>query len=270
MDISISSSAEQLELSLGPCRAQLNSTQALVLRKQLAEVLLNALCQPPNYWQTLTARLEELKHLTATLYCLDDEQLAQVIKSSHQPNWLALVRFANREQPELAKRLLKTIGESGALAFISLEEFTDQLHLEPATSLAEVVTALEAMHPVLEKYCPQALAEQLANSTQCKPSFNDKAASFLNYLSNLPASNLRLILKRLGGEELGWLYSACKMLEVTKFINQLEVILPEKFFQRLQAKCPTKLADPELRSLIASLNREFKELKMLLDKRIQP
>ncbi|GLR63369.1 hypothetical protein [Marinospirillum insulare] len=267
MDISVIASEEELELNLGACRAKLDHTQAKALRDQLTETLLNALQKEPNYWQTLAAKLTELKYLATSLQSLNDEELTQVITASHQPSWLALVRFTNKEQPELAKRLLKTIGKTGLLAFISLEEFTDQLHLEPATPLAEVITALEALKPLVDKFDSQPTSEELSKTSKLSDSFNTKAASFLNLLASLPASNLRLILKKLNSKELGWLISACKMLEITKFLDQLKTILPEKLFIKLESQCPNQLSDSELRKIMTSLNQEFKALKKLLENR---
>lgn len=272
MDIRVSSSAEQLEINLGACRAKLNPTQALALREELAEVLLSALHEEPNYWQGLITRLDELKYLADVLLSLDDEQLLEVIKASHQPHWLILVRFARKEQPELAKRLLTTIGKLSSQAFTSLEEFTDQLYLEPASSLAEVVTALEKLEPLLEGYCEQPLAGQTVaeQASQCeiqKPSFNARAVTFLTQLSDLPTSNLRLILKSLSGKELGLLFSACKMLEVNNFFIQLKGILPEKLFLQLENQCLAQVEENELRNLLSKLNLQLKELKKLLANR---
>jgi len=75
MDISVNTSAEEFELSLGTCRATLDVSQAKVLRDQLSEVLLNALYEQPGYWQNLSARLESLKGLLTRLLDLDNEQL---------------------------------------------------------------------------------------------------------------------------------------------------------------------------------------------------
>lgn len=267
MDIRVSSSAEQLEINLGACRAQLNPSQALTLREELAEVLLSALNEAPNYWQNLMARLDELKYLVGTLQSLNDEQLLEVIKTSHQPHWLTLVRFARKEQPELAKRLLTTIGKLSSQAFTSLEEFTDQLYLEPASSLAEVVAALEKLAPLLEAYSEQPYSEQPAQGEPKKPNFNTRAVAFLTQLSDLPSSNLRLILKSLSGKELGLLFSACKMLEVNNFFTQLKGILPERIFLQLESQCVAQVEESQLRNLLAKLNLELKELKKLLAKR---
>lgn len=265
MDISVNSSTNQLEISLGHCRAKLSTSQAQVLRDQLAEVLLSALHKPPNYWQNLAARLNELNHLIATLYGLDEVQRLEVIQASHQPHWLALVRFARKEQPLLADDFLKAITKINPQAFTSLEAFKDQLHLEPASSLAEVIIALETLQPLLEKYSepPQLQAEIEIK----KPSFNARAISFLIQLSDLPTSNLRLILKSLSGKELGLLFSACKMLNVPNFFIQLKGILPEKLFQQLESKCLADIEEAELRNLLSKLNQELKELKQLLNNR---
>lgn len=267
MNIRVSPSAEQLEINLGACRAKLNPAQALALRDELAEVLLSALNESPNYWQSLIARLDKLNYLAEALHNLDDEQLLEVIKTSHQPHWLILVRFARKAHPELAKRLLATIGQLSSQAFTSLEEFTDQLYLEPASSLAEVVAALEKLEPLLEGYCERPLAKQ---QTQCeiqKPSFNARAITFLTQLSDLPTSNLRLILKGLSGKELGLLFSACKMLEVNNFFTQLKGILPEKLFMQLENQCAPEIEEAELRNLLSKLNLQLKELKKLLENR---
>ena len=267
MDISVNVSAEQLELQLGACQAKLTISQAETLRNQLAKVLLNALHQQPDYWPSLTIQLEKLDYLTAILFELNDEQLMQVIQAYHQPYWLVLVRFARKKHPKLATRLLKTIGRLNSPIFISLEELTDQLHLESASSIAEVITALETLQPIVQQHYPELLAKK--NPPDDTSSFNARAVAFLANLSDLPTSNLRLILKSLSGEELGLLFSACKMLAIAPFFTQLETILPEKLFQQLENKCSTHVEETRLRNLLNKLSYELKELKNLLKNRSQ-
>lgn len=268
MDISINTSAEQLNLSLGPCSASLSLTEAKALKDQLTQVLLNALYEQPNYWQDLTTQLEQLKSLLDNLYNLDNEQLMQVIQASHQPHWLALVRYTQKEQAELAKRLLKTIGQIQSPIFISLEEFTNQLNTEPASSIAEVVVALQALQPLVEQFNQTSLEEtEITDQLTKTPSFNTRATTFLTNLSELPASNLRLILKGLSGKELVLVFSACKMLQINSFFTQLQSILPEKNYQQLESKSQARIEETELRSLLAKLNQELKDLKKLLNNR---
>lgn len=269
MDISVNASADKFELNLGACRASLNSSQVTALKDELTEVLLNALYEQPNYWQDLTTKLEKLKSVLANLFELDNEQLMHVIKASHQPHWLALVRFTKKEQPELAKRLLKAIGQIQSLIFTSLEEFTNQLNTEPASSIAEVVIALEALQPLIQALNPTPLDEktETTNPLASNSSFNARATTFLTNLSELPRSNLRLILKGLAGKELVLVFSACRMLEITSFFSQLQSILPEKNYQQLESKSQARVDEAELRSLLAKLNQALKDLKKLLNNR---
>jgi len=268
MDISINTSAEQLEFILGPCRASLNLNQAKALESQLAEVLLNALHEQPNYWQDLTAQLESSKAILSSLANLDSQQIVQVMQEYHQPHWLPLVRFTQKEQPELAKRLLNAIGQIKSPIFTSLEEFTNQLNTEPASSIAEVVVALEFLQPFIQALNPTPLNEaETTNQLANKPSFNTRATTFLTNLSELPHSNLRLILKGLSGKELVLVFSACKMLEITHFLTQLQSILPEKNYQQLENKSQARVEETELRSLLAKLSQELKDLKKLLNNR---
>lgn len=265
MDISVNSSAERLELRLGTCLAKMDISQAQELRNQLNQVLVNALEEHPDYWKNLAARLEESRYLATTLATLNDQQLKQIIEACHQPYWLPLVRFARKEQPKLAKRLLNALGKIDYLTFTSLEEFTSQLETEPATSVAEVIIALDTLLPLFQRYCPEAIAHtKQTEPKDIKLSFNARAVVFLTQLSDLPSSNLRLILKSLTGEELGMLFSACKMLAITNFFVQLESILPEKLFLQLETKCSTSVEESELKNLLSKLNLQLKDLKKLI------
>lgn len=270
MDISVSSSAGQLDLTLGACQASLDSSQAQTLRNQLAEVLLGALHQPDNYWQEQQAKLDELKHILPTLLCIDEKTVRHLLQGGLTCNWISIVRYTRKELPDVADYLLAIIGKMKSKFYCSLEEFIDDLHLVPASSIADVVSTLEEVHSALKRFYPETLpllAEQKNATSQSKPSFNTRATTFLTNLSELPTSNLRLVLKSLTSEELGFLFSACKMLNITKFFSQLEGILPEKTYLTLEKKCPLTLEDSVLRALLSKLNTELKELKKLLKAR---
>jgi len=125
---------------------------------------------------------------------------------------------------------------------------------------------LEALDPLLRQ------VTQGTDETSVKPadnnsSFNTRATTFLTNLSDLPQSNLRLILKSLSAKELSLLFAACRSLAITRFFTQLQSILPEKNYQQLESKQQARFEEAQLRNLLAKLNQELKDLKQLLKNR---
>jgi len=125
------------------------------------------------------------------------------------------------------------------------------------------------LQPLIQALNPTPLDEktETTNPLASNSSFNARATTFLTNLSELPRSNLRLILKGLSAKELVLVFSACRMLEITSFFSQLQSILPEKNYQQLESKSQARLEETELRSLLAKLNQALKDLKKLLNNR---
>lgn len=93
------------------------------------------------------------------------------------------------------------------------------------------------------------------------PALEDKARSFLANVSELPAPLLQLLLKRLSRARLAQLFTACHQLQALSLLQRLEKILPERFFQQMQKQHPEPLELTEIRSLMARLSQELKQLK---------
>lgn len=277
MDISVKFSKDEFELSLGACKAKLSTSELLLLRKNLVATLSKVWQQPSGFWEEQQAKLNELKYIALSLAQLDENTLEAIVISNPDCNWLPLLNFANLELPKLAASLQSIIGkktnQETNFFFASSEESLDQLHLEPATSIMSVIETLTQLEEKLGNNNPEIasiLAEQKAINTKVQPIGNDKVFSFLDYLGSLPASNLKLILKKISREELGLLFSTCKMLKAVKLLEQLKIIFPEKIFQQFEKNCPARVEEHQVRSLLNKLNRELKELQTLLKNRKQP
>lgn len=276
MDISVNFLNDQFELSLDTCKAKLSVADTLLLRKNLAQQLLKAWQKPAGFWNEKQAELDELQYIVFTLEHLDKSVLTEIIISHPSSGWVALLDFTQQEHPKLADALKEIIKSQSKkkydLFFSSPEELADYLHLKPADSIIEVLETLTNIQAVLSNYSTeitQLLAEQKALHTKIQPVINDKAFSFLDYLGGLPASNLRLILKRISRKELELLFSTCKMLKANKLFEQLRAIFPDNLFQQFEKNCPTKVEEHEVRSLLTKLNNELKALKELLNTRTQ-
>ena len=287
MDISVNFLNDQFELSLGACKAKLSSAELLLLRENLAQELLKSWQKPAGFWEEQQAKLDDLKYIAFALAKLDEALLEKIVINNVWCQWLPLLGFTRLILPKLADNLQSIIenrsNKKSYLFFSSPEAFMDQLHLEPDISSIDVIETLTNIKEALKNYSPeitQLLAEQQAAHSKVQPVINDpvindsiindKAFSFLDYLGNLPASNLRLILKKISRKELELLFSTCKMLKAVKLFEQLRAIFPDNLFQQFDKNCPAKVEEHEVRSLLSKLNSELKELKELLNTRKQP
>lgn len=274
MDISVRSTNNNFELSLDACTAKLNAYEMLLLRENLSKELLKPLKKTAGFWEEQQAQLDELKYIAFALAELDENSLENIVISNVWCGWIPLLAFTRLALPKLANNLQSIIEnrshKKNYLFFANPEAFMDQLHLEPAISITDVITTLTKIQTALSDYSPEItdlLTQQKTIHTTVQPPVNDKAFSFLNYLGGLPASNLKLILKQISREELALLFSTCKMLKAIKLFNQLKIIFPEKLFQQFENNCPAKVEEHQVRSLLTKLNSELKNLKELLNNR---
>lgn len=197
MDIHLDASAERLDLRLGPCQASLTPEQALTLRNRLAEILLQALHQPRSHWEVSQNRIRCLGWLADTLLWLAPDTLASLLLDYEPQHLGPLLRYAQRDQPELTSRLLQALPAPAARA---LEEETS---LCGAIPVQQVVLALEALHPLLAAHLGNALPP-LPDATL------DLAATerayqglhkLLNVLPSLPENRTHPLLSQLKKQE---------------------------------------------------------------------
>lgn len=278
MDINVKFANNNFELSLDACTVKLNASEMLLLRKSLSQELLKPLKKPVGFWEEQQAQLDKLKYIAFALAELDEKSLENIVISNVWCEWIPLLGFTRLALPKLANNLQSIIenrsNKKNYLFFANPEAFMDQLHLEPAISIIDVITTLTKIQEALNNYSPEItrlLTEQKTIHTPAAEVetavINDKAFSFLDYLGGLPASNLKLILKKISREELALLFSTCKMLKAVKLFNQLKAIFPEKLFQQFENNCPAKVEENQVRSLLTKLNSELKSLKELLNNR---
>lgn len=285
MDINVEFVNNDFELSLDACIAKLNASEMLLLREKLSQELLKPLKKPIGFWEEQQIQLDKLKYIAFALAELDKQSLENIIANNAWCDWVSLLGFTRLTLPKLADTLQSIIenrnNKKNYLFFSSPEDFIDSLHLNPAISIIDVVASLKEMQEALNNSGPEmkellnkqqqahTKTPQKATSTKIQPVSNDKVFSFLDYLGGLPASNLKLILKRISREELSLLFSTCKMLKAVKLFSQLKAIFPEKIFQQLEKNCPEKIDEYQVRSLLNKLNSELKKLKELLNNRSQ-
>lgn len=193
MDIHLDASAERLDLQLGPCQANLTPEQAQTLRNRLAEILLQALHQPRSHWEVSQNRMRCLSWLADTLLWLSPDALASLLLDYDVQHQGPLLRYAQRDIPELANRLLQALPASAAR---SLEEETS---LCGAIPVQQVVLALEALHPLLAAHLGAALAPlpdanlDLGASERAYQSLH----KLLNVLPSLPENRAQPVLDQL-------------------------------------------------------------------------
>lgn len=274
MDISVRFTNNNFELSLDACKAKLNASEMLLLRENLSKELLKPLKKTAGFWEEQQTQLDELKYIAFALAELDEKSLENIVIGNVWCEWVPLLAFTRLTLPKLANSLQSIIEnrshKKNYLFFANPEAFMDQLHLEPAISITDVITTLTKIQEALSDYSPEItnlLTQQKTIHTKIQPAINDKAFSFLDYLGGLPASNLKIILKQISREELALLFSTCKMLKAMKLFNQLKIIFPEKLFQQFENNYPAKVEEHQVRSLLTKLNSELKNLKELLNNR---
>lgn len=197
--------------------------------------------------------LEEFKSLHRFLNVLPSlpvENSRRTLKQLELQEKVLLLWLARKEGwQDLEDWLLSHEPQETAL----LQSTLNQLPPPPLWQLLGLARRVEKLMDLRHRQ-PQA-------PSPANPALEDKARSFLANVSELPAPLLQLLLKRLSRARLAQLFTACHQLQALTLLQRLEKILPERFFQQMQHQHPEPLELTEIRSLMARLSQELKQLK---------
>lgn len=253
MHLNVVAQPDKIQLSFGPCQAHLSWEQAKILRQDLAKLLAKTWQLPTTYWVQQQQQLDTLEPLLPWLLEQDTALLEQLMLRLSTPAQLAVQRLSRNRHPQLARKLLQARHKVSPRLEVDQDAFADYLHSQPASSLTQVVAALQEVQTHLEELAPDLLA-----TAQAELDLNTRyklALNLFHQLEQLPTLQLQAMLKQLGGEDLGRTFSAATQLQANAFLQRLQQVLPAKIWQLCVEKCPQQISEQRLAKLITKLSQ---------------
>lgn len=242
MKPNLTSTPDQLNLQLGPCRAQLSWHEAAELRGILAERLKDFLHQARPEADKNHKQLVKLQPLTEALATLENTQLQAILKAYPKSQLVTLVRFLRAEHPGISEKVFAQLSRRAA------EQLSEELALQGPTPLHQVVPALAALELPLAKQ-------------GIHVGINHKAREYLQRLGQLPKPALAQLLARLPATAQSRLLATTRQLDTPEIESRCRQVMQPELLQELGKGNSDKLDEQEVRELMALVSKELKRLR---------